>query len=309
MIEQKTKYNGEDIDQFDIHTYSVLQCQKNPYIDDYRSFDEIPQDQRTESALVAWLQTGSGNLAAIPKELRTARMLHVAARHDGQAMLQIKPSDVSNYREVALDGAKNYPNSMGLVDPEFIDEQFIIDAAISNAGVLYSFDKETLQSYITERAAREICSSGVGRMMTFLNVMGSELVKDEYIVDAIKVQYSDYAILEPIGKLHLLIEMLGNGFWPAPELFTLPIYQDSKVPPSSPLEALKRLSLAGDRGFKILHRSWLLAQPQAEVVEALQASQKGLDELFDLYDEGQLRGYAKKHRSIAGRLVGNDLGI
>lgn len=309
MIKQEIKVSEECEGKFDIHAYSVLQCQKNPCIDDYRSFDEIPQDQRTESALVAWLQTGSGNLAAIPKELRTARMLHVAARHDGQAMLQITPSFVQNYREVALDAAKNYSSSIGLVDPEFIDEQFIIDAAISNAGILHSLDEEILKSHITERAAREICSSGVGRMMTFLRVMGSELVKDEYIMDAIKVQYSDYAILEPIGKLHLLIEMLGDGFWPAPELFTLPIYQDSKVPPSSPLEALNRLSLAGDRGFKILHRSWLLAQPQVEVVEALQASQKGLDELFELYGEGQLRGYAKKHRSIAGRLVGNDLGI
>lgn len=309
MSKQEIKDSEDREGQLDIHSYSVLQCQKNPHIDDYRSFDEIPKDQRTESALVAWLQTGSGNLAAIPKELRTARMLHVAARHDGQAMLQIAPSYVQNYREIALDAAKNYPNSMGLVDPEFIDEQFIIDAAISNAGVLYSLDKEMLQSHITERAAREICSSGIGRMVTFLHVIGSELVKDEYIMDAIKVQYSDYAILEPIGKLHLLIEMLGNGFWPAPELFTLPSYQDSKVPPSSPIDALKRLTLAGERGYKILHRCWLLAQPQAEVVEALQASQKGLNELFELYDEGQLRGYAKKHRSIAGRLVGNDLGI
>lgn len=293
---------------FDIKAWSELQRQEYPDMRLFFRFEDISDFLVNDGGLAAWILSGKGKLSEIPEQYRTPRLMHVACRGDESAFLLVTPDRVPNYRQVALDSVSIYPDNMVHVDKNYVDEQFVIDASLANVQVLGSIKTEIFRSLVTEHAESAICSASLPHAAGFAYMCGVDSLKDKYIAEAIKVNFTDYTLLRYLKKNDLLVGMLRDGFWPASSCFRSPSFQAAIVPPANPLEALERLE-AVDTGYKILHRSWLKAQPQNEVVEALHCSQKGLDVLFEIYSERELQLHAKSYRGIAGRLISNDLGV
>lgn len=283
-------------------------CEAHPEMGDYATFEEIPKDQISEPGLMAWVALG-GLFEQIPEPLRTEPVLWVAVRHDKDAYALIKPEDVTDHRKLSLEAVKHKMTIFDCVP--YQDEQFLIDMAMIDIRLIIGIRLEAeFPHLITERLAEGICSQSIHCAYEFTIAGGAkaeQLLKDEYIEVAIKASTTEYPLLRHIKKEAVLMRLLGDGFWPKAENF-------SKTPsfsttPANPAEAFDRLINTTAVSFQMLHRCWLKAQPVSEVVAGLQGTQKGLDELFNLYSVNELRSHMKEFRSIRGRLIEHDLGM
>lgn len=297
----------------DIHSYEIEQCQKHPGMSRYSTFAEIPNDQISESSLVAWIVSG-GKLAQILTGLRTERVLWAAARHDDDAYRQIGKDQVSDHRALSLEAIRQGKAYFYWLPEEYKDEQMLIDMTIFGTQSIQNTDLACAYKHLlTERVAEVICSRSLTQAYEFGIAGGSAakaLIRDKYLEAAIRAQTSDYGYLASMDKQYLLVKMVAYGFWPKKINFNGPEELKTFVtPPADPGEALERILVSQSRGNQLLHRSWLLTRPTSEVVDALQGSKKGLDELFTIYPERELREYMKVYRSIRGRFVEQDLGM
>lgn len=297
----------------DIHSYEIEQCQKHPGMSSYSTFAEIPNDQISESSLVAWIVSG-GKLAQILKGLRTERVLWAAARHDDDAYRQIDKSEVTDHRALSLESIRQGKAFFFWLPEEYKDEQLLIDMTIFGTQSIQNIDLSgAYRHLLTERVAEAICSRSLGQAHQFGIAGGSAakaLIRDKYLEAGIRAQTSDYGYLESMDKKYLLVKMLALGFWPEEKNFCAPEEVRGFVtPPADPEEAFERILICQGRGHQILHRCWLQTRPAKEVIDTLQGSKRGLDEIFDLYPEQELRKHMRAHRSIRGRILENDLGM
>lgn len=298
----------------DIHSYEIEQCQKHPGMSSYSTFAEIPNDQISESSLVAWIVSG-GKLAQILTGLRTERVLWAAARHDDDAYRQIGRDQVSDHRALSVEAIRQGKAYFFWLPEEYKDEQMLIDMTIFGTHSIQNIDLAGAYKHLlTERVAEAICSRSLSQAHEFGIAGGAAakaLIRDKYLEAGIRAQTSDYGYLEMVNKQYLLVKMLAFGFWPDEKNFNVPdeVVRSFVVPPSDPIEALERIGVCQSRGHKLLHRSWLQTRPTKEVVDALQGSAQGLDELFRIYPEQEMRKHMKTHRSIRGRLLEQDLGM
>jgi hypothetical protein len=293
------------------HDYEVEQCQANPGMSAYSEFSTIPPEKVSESSLVAWLVSG-GRLQQIPRELRVERVLWAAVRNDKSSYGLIDKGMVSDHRALSLEAIRCDSVGFFAVPEAYKDEDFLIEMAISRPRLILCVDlKDKYRHLVTEKTARGICSVSLSLAFDYAQMGGEKaqvLVTDKLLTEAIKSQSSDYGVLEIMGRGDLLISMLKQGFWPDETHFSFPGHQSFKNPPSDVSDALSRI-LRTIGSMRILHRNWLKTQPMAEVVDALEGSRQGLDELFVLYPETDLRGFMKAYRSLRGRFVEQDLGM
>lgn len=280
-------------------------------MDSYKNFWSIPEEEVSELSLVAWLVAG-GQLGQIPDEHRTQDVLWTAVRHDRESFKLIGRYEVSDHRELSIEAVQLAHACFEDVPAEYIDEDFLIEASLTTFGRPTSKTLlETRPDLITERVARTICSRTISQARDFCaagGIKAAELMRDEYLAKSIRNQISDAESLIDMGKLHVLTSMIAEGFWPAYR--TLPnqvaVFRE---PPATPTEALERLCAKLSPGDRVLHRCWLQSKPTNEVVAALQGSKKGLDELFAIYPERELRKHMKSNRALSGRILENDLGM
>lgn len=298
----------------DFYWYEVEQCEANPDMYTFKTFGDIPVDRLSDSSLVAWMASGSGALAQIPVEMRTQPVLWASVRHDKEAYDLIPACDSDNHRELSLEALEHGNTFFTSIPEQYKDEQFLIDMSKTGTQSIQNINLHARYSHlITSHTAREICSRSISQAAGYCSAGGDRarvLLEDDYVVQAIKKQTSDYGTLKSLGKEYLLVGMLADGFWPEPENFNFPPeIHVLRQAPSSPKEAVERLGVATSLGHKVLHRCWLMAQPVDLVVDDLQGFQKGLEELFTLYPERELRNYMKAYRSIRGRFLEQDLGM
>jgi hypothetical protein len=297
----------------DYHRFEIEQCELNPDIDAFKSFAAIPKDKVSESSLVAWLVAG-GKLAQIPQDLRTEAVLFAAVRHDMDAYEQIPVDAVTDHRQLSLEALKQGNTNFDEVPEIHKDEAFLIEMVVGGTRTLSGVRLQTdYEHLLTENLARTVFSRTVAEAYDLVRAGGPKaqaLLKDEYLESAIRAQTSDYGFLAALGKEYVLTAMIKSGFWPEQRNFRAPAsVSHFKIPPANPDEAAERISSTIIQGFKVLHRCWLKAQPLPEVVDALQASEAGLNELFNTFREQDLRPFIKTYRSIRGRILPNDLGL
>lgn len=299
-------------EMFNINSYECDQQIKNPKIGNCRRIEVIPPEWLNESALVVWLFRG-GSLQKIPAEFRTERVLFTAVRHDFDAYAQIRQDEVSNHRELSLEAMRRGKAQLYMLPESYLNEDFIIEATDIDTTALQGFCFQKRLHLFTDRVAEAICSRSLTHVRGFL-IAGSNLaapmVKDEYIKAAILNECSDYSYLRELKKEYLLVELLKDGFWPqgkstSEERQWLP----PTTPPADFAEALDVISSTNSLGSTILFQSWLKTHKTHDVVHALHSSKEGIDQLFEIYSDRELRTYMNDYRSLRGRLIENDLGM
>jgi hypothetical protein len=295
-----------------IHSYEIEQCELHPDMGSFSSYYDIPAWRVSDSSLVAWLVAG-GELKRIPPEKRSEAVLWTAVRHDEAAYDLIAPGAVKDFRALTLEALRHGKTSYWKVPDECKDEDFAIEAGLLPNFPLHELDFKYAQHLLNERVAKAFCSHSLTKAFDFLSHGGSkarDFLRDEYVEDALRAQVSDYGVLRSLGKQHVLVRMLAQGFWPDEKHFRqLGEFEVFRAPPADAAEALERMSTCQEWGHRILHRYWLETRSVQEVVDAFQTSKLGTDELFEIYSEKQLRPFIKDYRSIRARFVETDLGM
>jgi hypothetical protein len=297
----------------DFHRFEIEQCQQNPDMDGFASFTDIPDDRVSESSLVAWLVAG-GKYKEIPQGLRSEALMWSAVRHDRDAYELIDETDVADHRGLSLEALKHDHAKFSSVPERHKDGQFIVDCtAYGHRKVLTIDFYRDYEHLLTEDVAKQICSRSISDASDFCTTgkhRACLLMKDEYLEAGIRVQTSDYPYLKLMGKTYVLAGMLAKGFWPDESQFAVPDETATfKTPPSSLTQALERLQVNQGAGHRLLHECWIKIHPMQEVVSAFEGSQNGLDALFRLYKQHELRDYIRTSRPLRGRFLEQELGM
>lgn len=297
----------------DQHEYELAQCALHPDMDGYSKFRRIPEDRISESSLVAWIVHG-GMLEEIPQDLRTERVLWAAARHDDHAYDLISQEDVADHRGLSLAAVLRKKTSFSKVPWEHKDEDFLIEMTVDSTWPIQGINLANAYAHlITEKVAEAISSRSISHAYGFWMIGGDqarELIKDSYLETAFKNGCRDFAELDRLGMKHLLVAELAKGFWPKVDPSESLAGNDiTSEPPSDPMHALSLIDGAKKYGHKIVYNCWLLSRPVEEVIESLQVKRVGMDKIFELYPEAELRKHMKTYRSIRGRLLEQDLGM
>lgn len=291
----------------DQHEYELAQCALNPDMDRYNKFRRIPSERVSESSLVAWIVYG-GILEEIPKEHRTERVVWAAARHDDTAYNHINIRDVSDHRALSLDALFRSKVTFYNVPECHKDEDFLIQMTIKSTDSIQGVQlADNYAHLLTDKVAQAICSRSMSHAYGFWVAGGQkakDLIKDEYLERAFENHLNDYAYLERFKKEHLLVAKLATGFWPE-----IKAPGEPAGPPADPMAALILFENTKLNNYRVLYKCWLLSRPIEEVIESLQVKPVGLDKVFELYPDSELRKHMKTFRSIRGRFLEHDLGM
>lgn len=298
-------------EQQEYEKYELAQCELNPGMKAYKRFSEIPADKVSESSLVAWMYHG-GKFREIPEEMHTQNLYWTATRWDFGAFLAIDRSKVDDLHGMCLNGMIHGLMSFDWLPPELLTEQFVIDMTIEDVSPLDGADLEDQHEFLlTERVVKEIASRSLSHAYSLYSLsdgIARPLIKDEYLVAAIKNDPRSAWKLNEMGKEGLFLEVLSQGYWPPEESF-------SDIPgvvakPTTVAQAYDWYRESEKDSFpQRLYRAWMQAQPLTDLITALQGSKAGLDHLFEHYPEKELRQHLKTHRPLRGRFLENDLGM
>ena len=283
---------------------------------EYRHFDEIPSFLRGEAPLVGWL-FGTGNFTAIPKRYVTEMILEVAVAHEPMALANIKPSETSQYKALALAGLKRNSAQIKFIPRKWRTEAFIIKACIRSSNVIQHIDWGAEgRRLVTRSLVNQVGSASLVHACDLVQYIGQaarDLLDDESIRSAIKFKASDLYRLLDLEALHVLKDMIKEGYWP-PESdksiqFDLSFGDDYRLRPVSPSEALEKICCPMGVSYWLLHSNAMVSFPIDDVISTLSVDQGSLDLLFRLYDPEELRPYVKLNRQLRGRLLEEDMGL
>lgn len=297
----------------DQHQYEIDQCALYPDMDRYSKFRRIPSDLVSEPSLVAWIVHG-GILEEIPQDLRTERVLWAAARHDDTAYGLIGADQVSDHQGLSLEALMRGKTTFGKIPWDHKDEDFLIEMTRESIKPIAGIGLMNAYSHlITSKVAEAICSRSISHAYGFWVAGGDDaraLITDDCLRRAFHRHCDDYAELDRLGMRNLLVEQLATGFWPDEKGVDIRTGQDSiLVKPSDPMAALSSIEISKKYGHQILYTCWILSRPVEEVIESLQVKKVGMDKIFELYPEAELRKHMRAFRSLRGRLLEQDLGM
>lgn len=283
---------------------------------EYRHFDEIPSFLRGEAPLVGWL-FGTGNFTAIPKQYVTEMILEVAVAHEPMALANIKPCETSQYEALALAGLKRNCEQIKFIPRKWRTEAFIIQACVRHSNVIKHIDWGAEgRRLVTRNLVNQVGSASLIHACDLVQYIGQaarELLDDESIRAAIKFKASDLYRLLDLEALHLLKDMIKDGYWP-PESdksiqFDLAFGDDYRLRPTSPADGLEKLCRPMGVSYWFLHSFAMKTFPIEDVISTLCDGQESLDLLFRLYETEELRPYMGFNRKLRGRLLEHAIGL
>lgn len=305
-----TPFKPETDRPFNLNPYELEQWTANQWVRDYRNFNEMPAHKLTESALVAWVCEG-GKFHQIRREYWSEPLLYAAVRRDPDAFKLIGEDDIDDHRMLSFECVKAGCLQFKDLLPAYQDESFVLDLIEPYAYMVEGIDfAHRFKHLLTDRVIDAICRKSVDHAYEFACrwcPVGKFRINDDSIKAAIAVNATAYFRLAEMGKEHVLVSMLADGFWPSTEFFVRD--SPSRYPPSSATEAFERYSKSLGMSNKALHVGWLKTRPTSELVDALQGSQEALGLLFDIVPKDDLRDLMKTHRSIRGRFLEYELGM
>lgn len=143
-------------------------------------------------------------------------------------------------------------------------------------------------------------------------------VNRESVITGILTDAFGFEYVEESGCMPILEDMLREGFWPGnhehlvvQSMMSLVSWGDR---PTGPLEALARrssviLGVSKARNQVIpLFTALFNTYSKNLVMSELAGSLEGLDFLFEIYAEEEIRGHARHDRRLRGALLERDLG-
>ncbi|MBI6882733.1 hypothetical protein [Pseudomonas putida] len=273
------------------------------------AFSEIEDALIDESVSVAWLCNG-GHLFDIPEEHWSESVLLTAVRKDVYAFDLIDESLVDDYRALAVEASKAGTVNFANLPEAYCNEGFVLElisvGALSVEGIDFAGRYAHL---LTDRVIEAICTKSLSNARYFSLVLGKftkDRINDEYVRKAIPLNHYDLHCLEDLGKTHVLVDMLVQGYWP-PSLREYPNHPCPEAP-ATVNDGFAIYSTTECANMRTLHKCWMQTRPVEELAVTLKGP-AGLDLLFEIVPDDKIRRFAHKNRGIAGRLVGNDMGM
>jgi hypothetical protein len=294
----------------------VLDAQENNTdMANFLEFTDIPDSRHDEDSLAGWLYH-SGELSAIPKYLRTELVLQAAAYWDVEALTVIDPSDSENYYYLIDLALSNRASRIGFVDNKHFSEELIVKVCSNHPRSIEHINWDSgINKFLTKKSISQIASSSILGIhyLIMVDVVGLSEIADEDIKSAIVKSPDDFNKLEELNKLHLLSELLSEGFWPEFRLMTTSHFSsfgiDIHIPPASIKDSLEYLSASTDYHARLLCLAVVRNFPIESIIPAALDTPGGVKKLFDIYSEDELKPYIKQYRPLRGMMLEQSLGL
>jgi hypothetical protein len=286
-------------------------------------FSDIPEHRLSANVAHLWVDHGRGTLGEIPLKfiddgVRFAAMSpmanHVHMRNFITASFAaIDPRHTARYEELALRGIGRTQSVMQEVNEAFLTKSFLMKAISENSSVLFPFLHESPRSkkgeIVNGLIDQEVVDFALSRERVYLNSFDNQQFTDDSIRTCIRSHNSlDYQDLVGLGRYHVLIDMVREGFWPTgrslrPESLEIGIQNLTPIKNNLLLPAQDHL----------LHRAYVLQHTIQEVIAQMNTPDRK-KMLLDLYSADELTPYLKTthlghDRAFKGHLLEEGLGL
>jgi hypothetical protein len=298
-----------------ISSQIVKKSDDNADMAGYVCFVDIPETRHDEASLIGWM-FHRGHLGAIPKPLWTEDLLEAAAYWDAQALASIRPSDTKGFEHLADLALSCNANRTKHIKAKDYTEDFLVKICCDHPKCMADIDwYGGVYDLLTDRAITQIASASITGMLNLLNYrpVDDTLITNEVVKSAIRNQPSEIHALSEYDQYHHVIVDVVGEYWPN---FT-PMYLshfhrnnlDASQRPTTIEQALDCFSVAPDKSIKVFYEVCVKKYPIEKVIETALGMHNGVNRLFDLYQEIELKPFSNKYRALRGKLLEDALGM
>jgi hypothetical protein len=281
----------------------------------YSVFVDIPRSRYDEASLIGWMYH-RGHLSAIPEPLWTEDLLEAAAYWDAHALASIQPSDTQDFAKLVDLALSSNASCAKHIRAKDYTEDFLIKICCDHPKCMTDIDwYGGVYDLLTDRVITEIGSASITGMLNLINhrPVNDDLITNEVVQSAIRNQPLEIAALAEYDQYHHVIVDMVDDYWPK---FT-PMYLthfmknnlDATVRPTTITQALDGFSVAPDKSIKVFYDVCVKKHPIEEVIETALGMKDGVNRLFDIYSEKELRPFINKYRALRGRVLEDALGM
>lgn len=316
---------------FDIFKTSNLPDKSIPEVmQPYQSFEEIPENLRSDEHLMAWLRSGYGKLGLIPLARVTDDMRALSIRNTG-SLRPICFSDTPNYQALALSTLEQWPGLILQVDPEALTEEFVFKAvSVEQTGpqVLNtmlehwndSFLDVVSQPVLDSALSRSLAIAAKARTTFELPQSIRDMLTDDQVRLALVDRTYELSYLQEMGKCHILSQAMIAGYWPGHEdsIFfnnAPPQFQTRKPSLFEAIHERTRDKNGYSNGLefkstplRIFFEAYILTFPIEEVLAHCK-TQAHARMAGEIYTQAELKPHLRYYPLIKGLLLEDSLGL
>lgn len=306
----------------------------------YERFDQMPETLHNPSALHTWLEFApTERFHQIPEPLVTDAMRLTALRSYSGALSWISPTSTPNYLKLVLEALPSDCSLILSVDAECLSEEFLYSAVKTNKLVMFEILRENCDRFnnlISQRIVDEGCRHSP---RTLWKMLGEDqwklparivaMVTDEHIAQSARNESNELHYIKRLGKLHVLTDMIKNGYWPQDgdsilkrdDLGTISQYS-SRLPSACDAyrEARKQANVTNngyghlDEAIQTLFEAALKLYPASDVLQWLDRPSIGernrhIESIKDLYTSDELKPFLREYPFVKAMVLEADLGM
>ena len=296
----------------------------------YQSFEEIPENLRSDEHLMAWLRSGYGKLGLIPLVRVTDDMRALSIRNTG-SLRPICFNDTPNYQALALSTLEQWPSLILQVDQETLTEEFVFKAvSVEQTGpqvlnfMLEHWDDRFLDA-VSQRVmdcalSRSLAIAAKARTTFKLPQSIRDMLTDDQVRLALADRTYELSYLQEMGKCHILSQAMIAGYWPVREDDTFfgtapPQYHTRKASLAEAIVERTREKNGYSNGLefestplRVFFEAYILTFPIEEVLAHCRtpahARMAG-----EIYTQAELKPHLRRYPQLKGLLLEDSLGL
>lgn len=290
----------------------------NPQMEGYKIFEDIPESLRTTPCIRAWMAFRRHGFC-VPEEYVNDSIVFQGLYQDPLGIRNVYKHKTSRYRHMLIFSAYCHHQSIAYMPVVFLTKPLI--------DILKRFRTNPLGNLIHIETVESIFDSALVNYMVstcpsnlrLLNKYPERFaIEDASVVSGIRTSAFCYGYVQDAGKLHILEDMLREGYWPGEDP---KLARESEQPgvhwgarPSCPREAVERMMIVrcchpnARSGVLPIFKALFNTYDTQQIIDELATSQDGINYLFENYPTDKIRVFAQNNRRLRGALLEHDLG-
>lgn len=310
-----------DWDSVAEHVKKRMRAIVSLHMSNYENFADIPDKHRSTAEICDWMLAKRKMLSDIPKGFRNDRIVIFALCIEKNDFADVGPDDVKRYYEICRFAVQRSGFNFTHIPVVFVTEELVSSLIGGLYCPLSAFVKKPQFHHLftTELITQAVKENAVVLKYVWKYAKQDE-ISDSSIEAGLKASIYGYSAVYLADKSEVLINLLGQGYWPGHDEATAAEMRMTRTPVTkrpTTVEAVldqwaeaKKVCQSGFwNNFQYLFVAMLSTFPREKTWPVLTTTSNGLDFLFTYSKPTDIKDLAVDHGHVRGRLLEQDLGM
>lgn len=255
--------------------------------DHFKRFEEIPKEYQNHETALLWMNSLFGNLVEIPQALRTMDVLRSSITSIPDTIKDI-PCSTPGYLDLAQSALLVNAHVVKYIPQDLITLEFVYKVVRTNPRILIALQGITHYQHFLMN--QDLIDYATKISLKAVSDLKSIKINEDCIRKRIEIAPIDIVLLPKIGRMHVLVEMIKEGYWPS----TCKMGLMGKIGdrPSGIIEAADVAIEKEGTIVGILNLAFLMSQPEADTFKIL-SSREYERILFKVFSSQQIRAMTR----------------